>query len=474
MRRITLGDTLDLKFTTISSTGAPITLAGSPVISAYPGNSTTQLTAGITLTVDFDSVTGLHNVRVVASGGNGYAADTEYTLVITTGTVDSVSAVGYVIGEFSTVPAAADVKKLLGTAWLTPGTAGTPDVNVKLWNGLSTVALPLVPTTAGRTLDVSATGEAGLDWANVGSPTTSLALTGTTIATTQKVDVETIKTNPVVNGGTITFPTTATLASKANTDAIQADTDDIQARLPAALTAGGKMKSSMDEILAVAQSATDLKDFADDGYDPATNKVQGVVLTDTVTTYTGNTPQTGDAFARIGVAGAGLTNIDLPNQTMDIAGNITGNLSGSVGSVTGAVGSVTGAVGSVTGAVGSVTGNVGGNVTGSVGSVAAGGIAAASFAAGAIDATAIAADAIGSSELAATAANEIADAIIARNVSGGSSAGRLVKHALAALRNKQEIAGGTLTVYDVDDTTPLWDAAVTTAAGNPLASIDPS
>lgn len=53
--------------------------------------------------------------------------------------------------------------------------------------------------------------------------------------------------------------------------------------------------------------------------------------------------------AEIGVAGAGLTNINLPNQTMDIIGNITGNLSGSVGSVTGAVGSVTGAVGSVTG-----------------------------------------------------------------------------------------------------------------------------
>jgi hypothetical protein len=113
------------------------------------------------------------------------------------------------------------------------------------------------------------------------------------------------------------------------------------------------------------QSATDLKDFADDGYDPATNKVQGVVLVDTITTYTGNTVQTGDAFARIGLNGAGLTNIDLPDQTMNITGNITGNLSGSVGSVTGAVGSVTGAVGSV-------TGNVGGSVVGSVASVTAG------------------------------------------------------------------------------------------------------
>lgn len=72
------------------------------------------------------------------------------------------------------------------------------------------------PTTSGRSLDVTATGEAGIDWSNVGAPTTTLALTGTTIATTQKVDIETIKTNAVVNGGTITFPTTATLASTTN------------------------------------------------------------------------------------------------------------------------------------------------------------------------------------------------------------------------------------------------------------------
>lgn len=109
-----------------------------------------------------------------------------------------------------------DVLDWLGTTVSTPTVAGVPNVNAKTWNDLTTVALPLIPTTAGRTLDVSATGEAGIDWANVGSPTTTLALTGTTIAATQKVDVDTIKTNPVVNGGTITFPTTATLASTTN------------------------------------------------------------------------------------------------------------------------------------------------------------------------------------------------------------------------------------------------------------------
>lgn len=37
----------------------------------------------------------------------------------------------------------------------------------------------LAPTVAARTLDVSAGGEAGVDWANVGSPTTALNLSGT-------------------------------------------------------------------------------------------------------------------------------------------------------------------------------------------------------------------------------------------------------------------------------------------------------
>lgn len=99
---IRLGDTIDIKFTTSSaSTGAPTTLAGSPVISAYPANSTTQITAGITLTVDFDGVTGYHNVRVVASSGNGYLTATNYNLAITTGTVGGTSAVGYTVGSFS-------------------------------------------------------------------------------------------------------------------------------------------------------------------------------------------------------------------------------------------------------------------------------------------------------------------------------------------------------------------------------------
>lgn len=96
----TLGSTFDVKFTTIDSTGLGSTL-GSGTVAAYPDNSITQITAGITLSADFDGLTGLNNVRVVATSGNGYAAGTNYVLVLTAGTVDSVSVVGYVIAHFS-------------------------------------------------------------------------------------------------------------------------------------------------------------------------------------------------------------------------------------------------------------------------------------------------------------------------------------------------------------------------------------
>jgi len=68
------------------------------------------------------------------------------------------------------------------------------------------------------------------------------------------------------------------------------------------------LAANVTQIGGVTQSATDLKDLADTGYDPVTHKVQGVVLADTVTTLTGHTPQTGDSFARLGApAGANVS-----------------------------------------------------------------------------------------------------------------------------------------------------------------------
>ncbi len=266
-------DTITFMFTTFRpSTGAPFLLAGTPVVSVYKDNNLTQDAAGVTLTTNYDGITGLNFVSISTSTAF-YVDGSAYECVITTGTVDSVSVVGSCVGRFTMRDQAC-----------------------------------LYPTTAGRTLDVSTGGEAGLDWANVGSPTTTLGLSGTTISTSQSIA------------------------------------------------------------------------------------------------------------------------------------------------------------------------SVSGNVSGSVGSVATGGITASSIATGAIDADSLATDAVA----------EIADGVLARKLdSSGNETSvttaneRTVRSALRYLRNRVDISGSTLTVYQEDDgvtiTGGAWTAALTTSAGlNPVTQVEPT
>lgn len=122
---IRLGHTFDTKFTTIDVNGVASALTDG-AIAAYPGNSATEITAGITLTPDFDGLTGLNHVRVEATAANGYAADTEYELVLTAGTVDGMSVAGYVIGHFSIEKRVADIVRVLGQEIIGSGTEQDP------------------------------------------------------------------------------------------------------------------------------------------------------------------------------------------------------------------------------------------------------------------------------------------------------------------------------------------------------------
>jgi hypothetical protein len=116
VRDITLGETIFLAFTTRAfATGIPTTLAGTPVVSAYVDAGLTQITAGITLGVDHDGVTGLNMLTVVATSGNGFANATDVAMVITVGTVGGVSVVGEVVGEFTIGRSAAAVDLANGT-----------------------------------------------------------------------------------------------------------------------------------------------------------------------------------------------------------------------------------------------------------------------------------------------------------------------------------------------------------------------
>jgi hypothetical protein len=88
-------------FTTHKADGTPITIAGSPTVRVYKDNNTTETTTGPTLTVGFDSVVGLHCVAIETTDAF-YTTGHDYKVVLTgTGTVDSVSVTGYMLGSFS-------------------------------------------------------------------------------------------------------------------------------------------------------------------------------------------------------------------------------------------------------------------------------------------------------------------------------------------------------------------------------------
>jgi hypothetical protein len=241
------GQTVRLRFNTSSAAGVPTTLSTGSVLVSKDGADATP-TGGVTLTIDVGAVVGRHHV-VIDTGIDAatFAAGSEYAVRLAgTSNVGGTSVVGVVVGEFSllnravapdsagrvllqptthtgaVIPTATNLTNLppVPAGWLTATGIAAAALNGKGdW---------LAPTVAGRTLDVTATGEAGIDWANVGGAATTVNLSGTTIST--------------------------------------------------------------------------------------------------LTTYTGNTPQTGDAFARLGAAGAGLTALGdarLAHLDADISGRPT-------------------------------------------------------------------------------------------------------------------------------------------------------
>lgn len=98
---IRLGETIEIPFTTVNTSGAPTQLSGSPEIVVYQRNSNVEITNGITLETDFDGVTGSNMVTIVANSTNGFNTANNYSAIISVGNVSSTSVIGYYIGNFS-------------------------------------------------------------------------------------------------------------------------------------------------------------------------------------------------------------------------------------------------------------------------------------------------------------------------------------------------------------------------------------
>lgn len=259
------------------------------------------------------------------------------------------------------------------------------------------------------------------------------------------------------SGGTNLAATAINPEEAENVTTILADTNDLQTRVPAALV-GGRMDSSTGAMAAnvltataIAADAITAAKVADGTIDAATFAAGAITAAAVATDAIDADALADNAITAATFAADAITAAKIADGAIDAATFAAGAITATV-IATGAIDAdalatdavteiqaavAAGSVASVVGAVGSVTGNVGGNITGSVGSVAAGGITASS----------IAADAIGASELAADAASEIGTAVWAT--------------ATRALTDK---AGFSLSAAGIQ---AIWDAltaALTTAS----------
>jgi hypothetical protein len=285
---IALSQILYCHFTTRQfSTGTPIT-AASLVVSIYKDDSTTQSTAGITTTflTGFDNVVGLVSVKIDTSqDGTFYAAGHDFSVVVTAGTADSVSIVGEVVGYFS------------------------------IQNRSS-----LRPTTAGRTLDVAATGEAGLDFDNIHDASGAHTLTNITVPLVTTTTTATTASNLTTNNDKTGYTLTQSFPSTFSSLAI-----DSSGRVNAFLI--GILTSVFTEG-AVGRIAAAFKQFFNIATPAAT--MDHLILVDTATTA-GNMRGTDNALLAVNYtapdnADVALIKAKTDSLTFTVAGQLDANI----------------------------------------------------------------------------------------------------------------------------------------------------
>lgn len=172
------GATIDFMWASNDGTGASITRGTNGTISVYKGNSTTQSTAGVTDDEDFDSLTGVHHVRIATgSDGSFYAAGNDFAVVLSGATIDG-KAVNAVLAHFSLqnrYPAVSDVQSGLATASALSTVAGYVDTEVAAIKA-KTDLIPASPAAVGSAMTLA-------DGAITSAKFASGAITAAAIAT---------------------------------------------------------------------------------------------------------------------------------------------------------------------------------------------------------------------------------------------------------------------------------------------------
>lgn len=270
------GTTLYIPFHTFDSNdpSASVTLTGLATtdIEIYKDGSATQRASdsGYALLdtdgIDFDTTTGIHGISINLADNTTagfYAAGSQYWVVIASVTVDAATVnfvlctfrIGYPNARLNTTIATLasqtsftltvgpaeddalngfyclihDVASAVqcGHAIISDYTGSTKTVTLAAGTTFTAAATdniaimgpaPLQPTVAARTLDVSTGGEAGVDWANVGTPGSTVNLTSTTVGVvTLNTEADrALVRGTVTTGGTTTSIPTSTLTPAAS------------------------------------------------------------------------------------------------------------------------------------------------------------------------------------------------------------------------------------------------------------------
>ena len=359
---------------------------------------------------------------------------------------DNTDFIVAMIVDPAVVLAGVNVLQLLGTAWLTPVTAGTPDVNVKLINAVSTSPVTTIKAVQGLT-------------------TADTVATATAVTTVNGLAANVITASSIaaaaLNGkgdwNTTTPPTTAAIATAVWQDATSGD-----------FTAASSIGKSLYT--------------------------------------TGNAPGAASGLALVGSNVGTATSVS--GAVGSVAGNVGGNVVGSVASVTAAV-TVTGDLSATmkasvttaaTAATPTVTISVG-TGTGQL-SITSGVVSAILTAAGnlaiwdVVTSLITTSGAIGpliitnldtnvgsrlatSGYTAPPTATVIADALLDRDMSAGTDSGtntfRTPRQAFRMMRNKVTADTSPGVVYKENDSDESWTFATTTSAGAPpIVEIDPT
>jgi len=284
-------DTVNIPFNTFDSNdpSASVTitnLADADIKVHKDGGLTQATTDGATVIINFDSITGNHLITIDTSADAFYVTGSEYQVRIEGTTVDgatinawigafSIERAGGVLALIKAGNLGANVTQWNGTNVATPTVAGVPEIDLTHYNGVAVTGTIINDDDIGLVYESVITSDSGLvltmttafpydDWVNLPciikdvSAGPGGSVVRTIVASDQANETLTIDASLpfTIEDGVDElrlFIVPATARALENYDGTKrsessTDTNAILAVLPAALSAGGNIKSDVKEV----------------------------------------------------------------------------------------------------------------------------------------------------------------------------------------------------------------------------------